>query len=144
MMRRLDQSHDNVVGYSLSGEVSDAEFTQAASELKDDIAREGRIRVLFRLRDISARSFTTAVKERFQFIQEHNEQLERIALVSDDTAAGLLGKVADLLPDTRLKTFPRRRAHRLGLDRVTTPRPAAPVPRRGQRTWERCGQASRR
>ncbi len=105
MLRRLEKSHANIVGYSLSGEVTDEEFTQAASELKDDIAREGTIRVLFRLRDISAKSFTTAVRERFQFIQEHNDSIERIALVSDDTAAGLLGKVADLLPNTKLKTF---------------------------------------
>lgn len=105
MMRRLEKSHDHVVGYSLSGEVTDEEFTQAASELKDDIAREGQIRVLFRLRDIAPKSFVTALKDRFQFIQEHNERIERIALVSDDTAAGLLGKVADLLPDTKLKTF---------------------------------------
>lgn len=104
-MRRLEKSHDNVVGYSLSGEVSDQEFTQAASELKDDIAREGRIRVLFRLRDLSAASFTTDLKNRFEFVREHNQGIERVALVSDDAATGLLGKLADVLPEIELKTF---------------------------------------
>ena len=104
-MRRLERSEGNVVGYSLSGEVSDEEFTQAASELKDDIAREGSIRVLFRLRDISLSSFTNAVQERFDFLTEHTDDLERVAVVTDDTATKLLSSVADLLPDVETETY---------------------------------------
>ena len=105
MMRRLERSEGKVVGYSLSGEVSDDEFSQAASELKDDIAREGSIRVLFRLRDISLTSFTNAVQERFEFLTEHTDSLERVAVVTDDTATKLLGDIADFLPDVETETY---------------------------------------
>ena len=105
MMRRLERSEGKVVGYSLSGEVSDQEFTQAASELKDDIAREHQIRVLFRLKDISLSSFTNAVQERFEFLREHTDDIERVAVVTDDTATKLLTGVADLLPDVETRTY---------------------------------------
>lgn len=105
MMRRLERSEGKVVGYSLSDEISDQEFTQAASQLKDDIAREGTIRVLFRLRDLSLSSFTHAVQERFQFLTEHAEDIERVAVVTDDTATKLLGDVADFLPDVETQTY---------------------------------------
>lgn len=105
MMRRLERSEGKVVGYSLSGEVSDQEFTQATSELKDDIAREGTIRVLFRLRDISLTSFTNAASERFRFLDEHADDVERVAIVTDDTPAQLLGKLADVLPDVQTRTY---------------------------------------
>ena len=105
MMRRLERSEGKVVGYSLSGEVSDEEFTQAASELKDDIAREGSIRVLFRLRDISLTSFANAVQERFEFLRNHADDLERVAIVTDDTTTKVLGSIADLLPDVETETY---------------------------------------
>lgn len=105
MSRRLEKSQGKVIGYSLSGEVTADEFTQAASELKDDIAREGTIRVLFRLRDVSVQSFANAVQERFEFLTEHADSIERVAIVTDDTATQLLGSVADVLPETETETY---------------------------------------
>jgi hypothetical protein len=107
MIRRLEQSHDHVIGYSVSGDVSDEEYTQAASELRDDIARFGKIRVLFRLSDISLSSFFTALDDRFRFIKEHRDDIERIAVVTDDTASELLSKAAKSLPAIEVETFSR-------------------------------------
>ena len=105
MIRRLEQTHDNVIGYSLSGDVSDEEYTQAASELRDDIARHGSVRLLFRLGDLSLSSFFAALDERFRFVKEHQRDIERVAVVTDDTVAGLLGKAAEILPDIEVDTF---------------------------------------
>lgn len=95
MQRRLEKSHDNVVGYSLGGDVADEEYQQVLSELRDDIARHGKIRVLFRLQDLSMQSLFGALGDRYQFFQEHGSDVERIAIVSDDTAGDWLSRLAD-------------------------------------------------
>lgn len=105
MIRRLEQSHDHIVGYSLSGDVTDAEYTQAASELRDDIARHGKIRLLFRLKDLSLSSFFAALDDRFRFVVDHQDDIERVAVISDDTATGMVAKVAGGLSGIELDTF---------------------------------------
>jgi hypothetical protein len=55
VIRRLEQSEGRVIGYSISGDFDEDEYSQTISELRDDIAREGTIRVLFRLSDVSRR-----------------------------------------------------------------------------------------
>lgn len=105
MIRRLERSHDAIIGYSLSGDVSEEEFTQTASELRDDIARHGQIRLLFRLSDLSLWDFFTALDERFRFVNEHQQNIERVAIVTDDTAAEMVGKVVEALPAITAETF---------------------------------------
>ncbi len=105
MIRRLEQSHDHVVGYSLSGEVTEEEYTQAASELRDDIARHGKIRLLFRLRDVSLSSFIGALDDQFRFINEHQDDIERIAVVTEDGAGGMLAKAAERFSGIEIDTF---------------------------------------
>ncbi|TVP63393.1 MAG: STAS/SEC14 domain-containing protein [Nitriliruptor sp.] len=104
MMRRLEKSHDKVIGYSLSGEVTDDEYTQLASELRDEIAKHDAIRVLFRLSDLKLSSFFTALDERLSFLRENRDDVERVAVVTDDTATQLLSKAAQAGP-VELQTF---------------------------------------
>ncbi len=104
MMRRLEKSHETVVGFSLSGEVTIDEYTQLASELRDDIAKHGKIRVLFRLSDLEVSSFFTALDERLSFVRENRDDVERVAVVTDDTATQLLSKAAEAAP-VELRNF---------------------------------------
>ena len=104
MMRRLEKSHDKVIGYSLSGEVTEDEYIQLASELRDAIAEHDAIRVLFRLSDLKLSSFFTALDERLSFIRDNRDDVERIAVVTDDTATQLLSKAAQAGP-VELQTF---------------------------------------
>lgn len=104
MMRRLEQSHDQIIGYSLSGEVSADEYTQMASELRDEIARHGTIRVLFRLSDLGLSSFFSALEERLSFVRDNRDDVERIAVVTDDTATQMLSKAVEASP-VELQTF---------------------------------------
>ena len=105
MMRRLEKSHDTIIGYSLSGEVTADEYTQLASELRDEIARHGAIRVLFRLSDLELSSFFTALDERLSFVRENRDDVERVAVVTDDTVTEMLTKVFKATP-VDLETFP--------------------------------------
>lgn len=104
MMRRLEKSHDQVIGYSLSGEVTEDDYIQVASELRDAIAEHGAIRVLFRLSDLELSSFFTALDERLEFVRENRDDVERVAVVTDDTAMELVSKAAKAAP-VELETF---------------------------------------
>ena len=105
MLRRLERSHDNVIGLSLAGDVSADEYQRGASELRDAIARHGTIRVLFRLKDLSMQSFFTALDERFRFMTDHADDIDRVAIVSDDAGTGLLSKLGDPLPQIDVEHF---------------------------------------
>ena len=107
MLRKLEASHDHIIGYSLAGEVTDAEYEQAASELRDAITRFGNIRLLFRLTDLSLQSFFTALDERFRFVQEHADDIERVAIVSDDVATELLSRLGAGLGAIDVRHFDR-------------------------------------
>lgn len=105
MMRQLEATHDNVIGYSLGGEVTDEEYRQAASELRDAISLHGTIRLLFRLRDVSTKSFLNALDERFTFVQEHRDDIERVAIVSDDTVTDWLSGLVDKVSPVETRHF---------------------------------------
>jgi hypothetical protein len=105
MIRRLERSSDRVIGYSVADAVSDEEYQQLTSELRDEIARHGRIRVLFRISDVPVTSFFTSLEDRFQFLKEHRDDIERVAVVTDDTATELLAKVTEPLRGAETETF---------------------------------------
>lgn len=107
MLRRLEASHGHVIGYSLAGDVTAEEYQQATSELRDAIALHGQIRVLFRLEDLSLSSFLTSLDERFSFLQEHRDDIERIAVVSDDTATDVLSRLTGAVASVETRHFPR-------------------------------------
>lgn len=107
MLRQLEKTHDNVIGYSLSGDVTDEDYEQATSELRDAIARHGRIRVLFRLHDLSPQAFFAALDERFRFAQEHGEDIERVAVVTDDATTGWLSRLTEAVAPVETRRFSR-------------------------------------
>jgi hypothetical protein len=107
MQRQLEASHDNVIGYSLAGDVSAEEYQQVTSELRDAITRFGTIRILFRLSDLSLGSFFNALDERFRFLRDNAEVIERIAVVSDDTATDLLSSLTDAATPIDTRHFSR-------------------------------------
>ncbi|HVM13516.1 MAG TPA: STAS/SEC14 domain-containing protein [Egibacteraceae bacterium] len=107
MMRPLENSHDNVIGYSLAGEVAENEYRQLVSELRDAIARHGRIRLLFRVSDIAISSFFSALDERFEFVKEHGDDIERVAVVSDDKATEWLSRLSGAVQSIDTRHFPR-------------------------------------
>lgn len=105
MIRRLEESEGRVVGYSISGDVDEDEYTQAISELRDDIAREGSIRVLFRLSGVPFMSFASVLDEELRFLKEHQDDINRCAVVTDDTAVAMVSKLGELLPSIDVEVF---------------------------------------
>jgi hypothetical protein len=96
MIRQHEKSHDNVIGFSVADEVTDSERERVFSELRDAISRHGKIRVLYRVTDVSPVELFRAPDERLSFLKEHGDDVERIAVVTDDgigPVSELVGKV---------------------------------------------------
>ena len=107
MIRRLEQSHDNIVGYSVSGDVTDDEYTQMVSDIRDEIARFDKIRVLVRVSDLKMSSVLSSLDERFKFLKEHAEDIERAAIVAEDGSTEMLAKVPEKIGPVETKAFTR-------------------------------------
>lgn len=105
MIRKLEKSHDNVIGYSVAGDVSDEEYRHTASEMRDQIALHGKVRLLFRVSDISPQSFVRALDERFRFAADHKDDIERMAMVTDDTATEWLTRLGGILAPIDVEHF---------------------------------------
>lgn len=104
-MRQLEASHDNVIGYSLTGTASAEDYEIITSRLRDAITEHGKIRVLFRLSDISISSFFKGLDERFNFAKEHADDVERVAVVTDDTAVDVLSNLTNAASPIEVRTF---------------------------------------
>ncbi len=105
MLRTLDKSHDNIIGFSASGEISDADYEQAISRLKDGIAEHGTIRTVFRVEDVSPKSFISGLDDRMSFTTDHKDDVERVAIVSDSTMASAMSAIGGFVSDIEMKTF---------------------------------------
>lgn len=105
MIRTLDKGHDNILGFTVSGDVSDSDYETAVSEMRDAIAKHGKIRVLFKIDDISPKSFFQGLDERFDFLKHNREDVERVAIVKDGIAAEMFATVSDLMPKIEVDRF---------------------------------------
>lgn len=105
MIRKLEQSHDNILGFSAAGDISEEDYTRAASLMRDVLAQHDDIRLLFRLEDISAKSFFTGMDERIDFVKTHGDDIQRIAVVSDGVAEKLFSFASGLFSDIEIDNF---------------------------------------
>lgn len=105
MMRQLERSHGKVIGYSLSGDVSAEDYELLTSRLRDAIAEHGSVRVLFRLSDVSPSSFFKALDERFNFAKDHADDVERVALVTDDKLLDALSSLTQAASPIETRQF---------------------------------------
>lgn len=105
MIRKLEQSHDQIIGFSVSGELTDDEYATAISQMRDQIAQHGTIRVLFRVHEVSPKSLLSGLKERADFLGSNADDVDRIAVVADGIAGDLLSLAGNLLPDVEVTRF---------------------------------------
>lgn len=105
MIRKLESSHDNVIGYAVGGDVSDEEYRTMASQLRDQIAVHGKVRLLFRLSDLSPQSFVNGLDERFSLATDHRDDVERMAVVSDDKTTEWLTKLGGAVAPVEVEHF---------------------------------------
>jgi len=84
MYRRLARSHDNVMGYEVSGTVTEDDYLEMVTELREVIDDFGGARVLVRVAELPTPDFPRAFSDRIEPLTDELGAVERYALVSDD------------------------------------------------------------
>ena len=81
MIRRLDESSGNVLGWEVTGKVTEEEVRTISEEFKAAIAEHGKVRVLVRMRRIPRMGLGAWVED-FK-LTPYAKDVERYAIVSD-------------------------------------------------------------
>src|SRR5690606_36650247 len=84
MYRRLARSRDNVMGYEVSGTVTEDDYLEMVTELREVIDDFGGARVLVRVAELPNPDFPRAFSDRIEPLTDELGAVERYALVSDD------------------------------------------------------------
>lgn len=104
MYRKLGRSHDNVLAYQVEGRISHGEMERMLGEVREEVEGHGRVRVLLRLRGWPHVELST-LRERFRFLREYGDGIDRIAVVSGERILGFLADAADRVSGTDLRSF---------------------------------------
>lgn len=95
MVRRLDESSGNVLGWEVTGEVTKEEVRTISEEFKAAVAEHGKVRALVRMRRIPRMGLGAWVED--LKLTPYARDVERYAIVSDgdlfDWAAKIGGGV---------------------------------------------------
>lgn len=80
MLQKLDDSSKNIVGFKLSGKVTDPEFKSFAAEIEKTIAGEGKIKLLL-VTEYPQEFTLKATWDNIVFWIKHIKDIERLAIV---------------------------------------------------------------
>src|ERR671919_3060733 len=93
MIRRLEESSGNVLGWEVTGKVTEEEVRTLSEEFKAAIAEHGKVRVLVRMRQIPRMGLGAWVED-FK-LTPYAKDVERYAIVSDSTVYEWTAKIAE-------------------------------------------------
>lgn len=105
MYRRLARSHDNIMGYEVSGAITEDDYLEMVTELREVIDDFGGARVLVRAPELPSPDFPQAFGDRIQPLTDDLGAVERYALVSDDPDAELAAPEPTQMTPTELRVF---------------------------------------
>jgi hypothetical protein len=105
MIRKLEQSHGDLLAYEGAGKLTEEENSAAIKEMREAIAQHGKIRLFVRVRGIPTPELA-AMGERWRFAREHLSDIDRYALVGDNRVYKWLFKIADAFTEMEMRYFP--------------------------------------
>jgi hypothetical protein len=94
MYRRISEDGGNVLGYRLSGRLTEAEVKEIQRELDAVIEEHGKVRVLCEMGDFSGAE-PGAIWQDLKFTPRYVNDLERFALVGDKHWHKLITELSD-------------------------------------------------
>ncbi len=103
MIRKLDESAGNVLGYEVRKEVTEEEFVSFSREFEAAIAQHGKIRLLIYMPELP-KTEPGALVEDLKLTRYLNN-IERYALVSDSALMEWVSKLGNALPGVEIKQF---------------------------------------
>lgn len=106
MYRKLPGSHDDVLGYEVTGRVSEDEYLEIVTEVQETIDEYGDARVLARMPRVPNASYLGEFAERLRYAQQNGGKVERYAVVSDDPKTEWISWLADQVMPIQVRHFP--------------------------------------
>ena len=104
MYTKLDRSHDGVIGYELSGTITEAEFKEMIAEFETAINEAGELRLLIHTPRIPTFEFAL-LDEDFGFWLSHRHDIERYAVVGDGRLLEWATRVGDRITGIDVRHF---------------------------------------
>ena len=103
MIRRLDESSGNVLGWEVTGEVTEEEVRTISEEFKAAVAEHGKVRALVRMRRIPRMGLGAWVED--LKLTPYARDVERYAIVSDGELFDWAAKIGGAFTGGEVKHF---------------------------------------
>lgn len=103
LIRRLHESSGNVLGWEVTGEVTEEEVRTVSEEFRAAVAEHGKVRPLVRMRRIPRMGLGAWV-EAFK-LTPYATDVERYAIVSDSALFEWAAKIGDAFIGGEVKRF---------------------------------------
>lgn len=111
MYRKLPQSHGNVLGYEVTDRITDDDVQEVATELQEAVDDFGTVNVLVRAPEMPDQKFAGTLGERLRLLTDDIGDVQRYALVTDDTTGEWVRTLAEqVLPVELVHFAPHREA----------------------------------
>src|ERR687897_370809 len=103
MIRRLEESSGNVLGWEVTGKVTEEEVRTRSEDFKAAIAEHGKVRVLIQMRRIPRMELAAWVED-FK-LTPYAKNVERYAIVSDSNLFEWTSKIAEAFIGGEVRRF---------------------------------------
>jgi hypothetical protein len=104
MIRRLNNETDLVLGYHLSGTITQEDVKTAQREMRPMLDQYGKVRLLIHLGDLEIPQAAAAWQD-LKYAHVYLTDVERLAVVGDDTWQAWVTKVVDLPTQGKIRFF---------------------------------------
>jgi hypothetical protein len=103
LIRRLDEGSGNVLGWEVTGKVTEEEVRTISGEFKAAVAEHGKVRALVRMRRIPRMGLDAWVED-FK-LAPYAREVERYAIVSDSDLFDWAAKIGEAIIGGEVKRF---------------------------------------
>ena len=104
MITKLERSHDGILGFTLSGELHDADYKEFVPAVDAAIASHGKVRLLAHFHDFKGWDLH-ALWDDIEFATTHCTKMERIALVGEKKWEEWMAKVCKPFTMAKVQYF---------------------------------------
>jgi hypothetical protein len=104
MIERLSNSSDRIVGFTLSGTLTDEDYQVLVPQLERRIKEVGALRLLMNFEDFHGWK-PKAVWDDFTFAMKHTKDIERLAIVGDNAWEEWIAKLSKPFTKAEVKYY---------------------------------------
>ena len=104
MFEKMSASSKNVIGFRMTGKLTDADYKAVAPEFEDGIKRYGKIRLLWLLEDFHGWE-SRAAWDDYDYWRKYGKEIERVAIVGNKRWEEWMTKLAQLFMKGGVKYF---------------------------------------